>query len=279
MSLVLHMLDTYQSQPNALMCADEVFCGRAPHRGTETCAVVESMASLEQAFAVLGTPALFDRVETLAFNAMPAALTADMWTHVYVQQANSVFAGKTGPAPSPPPAGSDEPSHHHHHHHHAEPHVHRHLHAGPPPPPSAECAHVLQKTAEGDGVAGAAGAAADGGKCAAKTDVGDTPSGEDLGSNYFGVSHFPCCASLALDPSISGWPCRCLLPGCPPAAHPEADGSRLATARQASPTFHRGGPSSRRAPSSPPPQRTHSSSRARCHSVRPFLRTSAAAPR
>eukprot|EP00966_Prymnesium_polylepis_P285992 6606292-Prymnesium_polylepis.1 len=89
MALVLRMIDEYQSQPNALLCADEVFCGRAPHRGTETCAVVEAMASLEQAFAVLGEPTLFDRVETLAFNALPAALTADMWTHVYVQQANS----------------------------------------------------------------------------------------------------------------------------------------------------------------------------------------------
>ena len=33
----------------------------------------------------------------LAFNALPAALTSDMWTHVYVQQANSVFAGDTKP--------------------------------------------------------------------------------------------------------------------------------------------------------------------------------------
>ena len=44
--------------------------------------MVEAMASLEQAFAVLGDPNLVDRTETLAFNALPAALTADMWTHV-----------------------------------------------------------------------------------------------------------------------------------------------------------------------------------------------------
>ena len=93
MDLVLRMIDTYQAQPNALLCADEVFCGRAAHRGTETCAVVEAMASLEQGFAVLNEPALFDRVERLAFNALPAALTADMWTHVYVQQANSIWLG------------------------------------------------------------------------------------------------------------------------------------------------------------------------------------------
>ena len=46
------MLDKYQGQVAALFCADEVFCGRAPHRGTETCAVVEAMASLEYDFEV-----------------------------------------------------------------------------------------------------------------------------------------------------------------------------------------------------------------------------------
>ena len=47
------------------------------------------MASLEQAVAVLGEPHLMDRVETLAFNALPAALTADMWTQCVGQGANS----------------------------------------------------------------------------------------------------------------------------------------------------------------------------------------------
>ena len=99
---MLGMLDKYQGQVNALLCADEVFCGRDPNRGTETCAVVEAIASLEMAFNILGDPLLIDRAERLAFNALPASLTADMWTHVYVQQANSVFAGRTKPNPSDP---------------------------------------------------------------------------------------------------------------------------------------------------------------------------------
>ena len=98
MHFVLGQLDRYQGQVASLFCADEVFCGREPHRGTETCAIVEAMASLEYAFVTLGDPSYMDRVERLAFNALPAALTADMWTHVYVQQANSVFAGRTKPA-------------------------------------------------------------------------------------------------------------------------------------------------------------------------------------
>lgn len=62
MEYVLGMLDQYQGQVQSLFCADEVFCGREPHRGTETCAVVEAMASLEYAFTTLGLPALMDRV-------------------------------------------------------------------------------------------------------------------------------------------------------------------------------------------------------------------------
>ena len=58
---------------------------------------MEQMASLELSFSTFGDAALFDLVERLAFNALPAALTADMWTHVYVQQANSVFAGVSHP--------------------------------------------------------------------------------------------------------------------------------------------------------------------------------------
>eukprot|EP01052_Picozoa_sp_SAG31_P013351 SAG31_NODE_801_length_12013_cov_23.812070_12_plen_143_part_00 len=55
MPFALSMLDKYQGQVAALFCADEVFCGKAPHRGTETCAVVEAMTSLAHAFEVLGT--------------------------------------------------------------------------------------------------------------------------------------------------------------------------------------------------------------------------------
>ena len=77
-SYVLNMIDQYQGQPGALFAADEVFAGRQPERGTETCLVVEAMASLELAFANLGDPRLMDRVERLAFNAMPAALDAEM---------------------------------------------------------------------------------------------------------------------------------------------------------------------------------------------------------
>eukprot|EP00935_MAST-01C_sp_MAST-1C-sp1_P002809 g2809.t1 len=103
MAFAVGMLEKWQGQVQSFFSADEVFAGRGPNRGTETCAVVEMMASLSFAFSVLGGAKhpeynnLMDIVERLAFNALPAALTADMWTHVYVQQANSVFAGHSGP--------------------------------------------------------------------------------------------------------------------------------------------------------------------------------------
>jgi hypothetical protein len=65
MATVLGMLDEHQGQINGNFCADEVFCGRNPNRGTETCTVVEQMASLELSFATFADPALYDRVERL----------------------------------------------------------------------------------------------------------------------------------------------------------------------------------------------------------------------
>ena len=49
------------------------------------------MFSLEQSLAVRGGVALADRLERIAYNALPATLSADMWSHQYDQQANQVL--------------------------------------------------------------------------------------------------------------------------------------------------------------------------------------------
>lgn len=54
LAFVLEMLDTYHGQVQSMMGADEVLAGRGPNRGTETCVVVELMASLSYGFRVLG---------------------------------------------------------------------------------------------------------------------------------------------------------------------------------------------------------------------------------
>jgi hypothetical protein len=87
----LEMLDRYHGLPNGMFSADEHYAGQDPSQGTELCAVVEALFSLQQAIRVTGDAALADRLERIAFNALPATFTADMWAHQYDQQPNQVL--------------------------------------------------------------------------------------------------------------------------------------------------------------------------------------------
>ncbi len=84
------MLDTYHGLPNGMFSADEHLAGKNPSQGTELCTVVEQMYSLECALAVLGEATLGDRLERIAYNALPGACTDDMWAHQYDQQPNQI---------------------------------------------------------------------------------------------------------------------------------------------------------------------------------------------
>ena len=53
--------------------------------------MVESLYSLQHVVAVNADVAVADRIERMAFNAMPATMSADMWSHQYDQQANQVI--------------------------------------------------------------------------------------------------------------------------------------------------------------------------------------------
>ena len=83
-------LDRYHGLPNGMFSCDEHLSGRDPSQGSELCTVVEYMFSLERALAITGDPALGDRLESLAFNALPGTLTNDMWAHQYNQEPNQV---------------------------------------------------------------------------------------------------------------------------------------------------------------------------------------------
>ncbi len=83
-------LDRYHGLPNGMFSCDEHLSGRDPSQGSELCTVVEYMYSLERALAITGDPAFGDRLERLAFNALPGTLTDDMWAHQYNQEPNQV---------------------------------------------------------------------------------------------------------------------------------------------------------------------------------------------
>jgi hypothetical protein len=83
-------LDRYHGLPNGMFSCDEHLAGLDPSQGSELCTVVEYMFSLEQALAVTGNARLGDRLEKLAFNALPGTFTDDMWAHQYNQEPNQV---------------------------------------------------------------------------------------------------------------------------------------------------------------------------------------------
>jgi len=84
-------LDKFHGQASGVFSGDEHLGGKHPSRGTELCAVVEYMFSLEYAVAVTGDVFFVDTLEKLAFNALPAAFAPDMWSHQYDQQSNQVL--------------------------------------------------------------------------------------------------------------------------------------------------------------------------------------------
>ena len=70
-----------------------------PHQGFETCSIVEFMHSFEMLTKISGDPVWADRCEELAFNSLPAALTADQKALHYLTAANMVQLDKGNHAP------------------------------------------------------------------------------------------------------------------------------------------------------------------------------------
>ena len=84
------LLDRLHGTPVGLFTGDECLTGLSPIQGTELCGVVEQMYSYEHLFAVTGDHKWAERLETIAFNALPATISDDMWTHQYDQMSNQM---------------------------------------------------------------------------------------------------------------------------------------------------------------------------------------------
>jgi len=87
---MLKLLDEHHGQATGMFTCDEHLAGKSPSHGTELCTVVEAMYSLELLTSVLGDPAFGDRLERIAYNALPATISPDMCAHQYDQQCNQV---------------------------------------------------------------------------------------------------------------------------------------------------------------------------------------------
>lgn len=92
-------LDKYNGTAAATFTGDECLSGIGNNHGTELCSVVELMYSCELLYAITEAPIWMERLEKIAFNALPAAISDDMWTHQYDQQVNQIacvrFPGKS----------------------------------------------------------------------------------------------------------------------------------------------------------------------------------------
>lgn len=83
-------LTRFHGVANGMFTGDEHLSGANPSQGTETCAVVETLYSLERVLALTGGARVGDLWERIAYNALPAALSPDGWAHQYDQQVNQI---------------------------------------------------------------------------------------------------------------------------------------------------------------------------------------------
>lgn len=84
------ILRNYNGTPVGIFTGDECLSGLSPIQGSELCSVVELMYTLECLCAETGDAKWAERLETVAFNALPATVSEDMWSHQYVQMSNQI---------------------------------------------------------------------------------------------------------------------------------------------------------------------------------------------
>ncbi len=90
---------TYHGTPSGSIVGDERLSGLSPVRGTELCAVVETMFSLSYLYQTIGDNDLADKCERAAFNALPVMATPDWWAHQYVAQTNQPISHELSRSP------------------------------------------------------------------------------------------------------------------------------------------------------------------------------------
>ncbi|GAB4374731.1 MAG: glycoside hydrolase family 127 protein [Calditrichia bacterium] len=86
----IEKLMKYHGQVQGLWSGDEMLHGTDPTHGTELCTVVEYMFSLESVLLISGEVDYADRLERVAYNALPAQIAPDFKSRQYYQQPNQI---------------------------------------------------------------------------------------------------------------------------------------------------------------------------------------------
>ncbi|KAG7445620.1 uncharacterized protein BT62DRAFT_1006631 [Guyanagaster necrorhizus] len=95
----LDMIYQYHGRASGTFSADEHLAGLGPSHGTELCAVVEQIFSLATIYQIFGNNSVADRAERIAYNALPAGIMHDWWSHQYDQEVNQIWAREMDPSP------------------------------------------------------------------------------------------------------------------------------------------------------------------------------------
>ncbi|KAI1107562.1 hypothetical protein F4804DRAFT_163777 [Jackrogersella minutella] len=86
------LLAAYHRSLSGTIIADEYITDLNPSRGAELCIASEVMFSSAYIYQYLGDNDIADWAEQTAFNALPVSVSADWWSHQYVQQENQPWA-------------------------------------------------------------------------------------------------------------------------------------------------------------------------------------------
>ena len=84
----------FHGQAQGMYGGDEALHGNNPTQGSELCAAVELMYSLEKMTEITGDTEFADHLERIAFNALPTQISDDFQRKQYFQQANQVMISR-----------------------------------------------------------------------------------------------------------------------------------------------------------------------------------------